>query len=149
MLHLSKLPNKFWAKVVSTTCYLQNRFVHNALAYKTLEDMWTGTKPSLKHIRTFGCDAYVHIPSEIRQQLDSKSKKCKLLGYSENTKGYRRYDPTSNKIIISRDVIFNEETPLPKSNNQNISLDKDFHEISGKSTVSNNQLNVVLPPLPI
>lgn len=155
MLHLSKLPNKFWAEAISTACYLQNRSAHSALGNKTPEEMWAGIKPSLKHIRTFGCDAYVHIPKEIRQKLDSKSKVCKLLGYSETTKGYRLFDPKSNKIITSRDVIFNEKIPLPKSQNLDITLDKDFHHVSGGSTTlifQGNQINNVPPsppPLPL
>ena len=32
-----------------------------------------------------------------------------LLGFSEETKGYRLYDPIANKVIINRDVIFEEE----------------------------------------
>ena len=45
-------------------------------------------KPTVKHFRVFGCDAFVHIPRDERHKLDSKSKKCILLGYGEETKGY-------------------------------------------------------------
>jgi len=34
---------------------------------------------------------------------------CVLLGVSEESKAYRLYDPTAKRIVISRDVIFEEE----------------------------------------
>jgi hypothetical protein len=37
------------------------------------------------------------------------SKKCFFLGYETGTKGYRLWDPTARKVVISRDVVFNEE----------------------------------------
>ena len=45
--------------------------------------------------------------------MDNKSLKCVLLGISEESKAYRLYDPLSQKVLISRDVIFNEEESWP------------------------------------
>jgi hypothetical protein len=53
--------------------------------------------------------SYAHVPDNKRTKLDSKSLKCVLLGISKESKAYRLYDPLSQKIIISRDVIFKEE----------------------------------------
>ena len=36
----------------------------------------TGKKPSIKHLKFFGCDAYVHVPKEKRRKLDNKAEKC-------------------------------------------------------------------------
>jgi hypothetical protein len=41
--------------------------------------------------------------------LTSKSLLCVLLGVSKESKAYRLYDPTSKRIVVSRDVIFEEE----------------------------------------
>ena len=57
----------------------------------------------------FGCDAFAHVSKDERGKLDPKSKKCILLGYGERRKGYRLFDPEKEKVIYSRDVIFNEE----------------------------------------
>lgn len=56
----------------------------------------------------FGCIRHVHILDNKRQKLDGKSLKCVFLGLSEESKAYRMYDPVSNKLIISRDVLFEE-----------------------------------------
>jgi len=46
---------------VDTACYLVNRSPSLALEDKTPQEVWTGKKPSLSHLRVFGCDAYVHV----------------------------------------------------------------------------------------
>ena len=32
-----------------------------------------------------------------------------LLGYAEGTKAYRLYDPRGGKVVVSRDVVFDEK----------------------------------------
>jgi hypothetical protein len=59
--------------------------------------------------------SYAHVLDNKRTKLDSKSLKCVLLGISKESKAYRLYDPLSQKIIISRDVIFKEEDSWPWS----------------------------------
>ena len=40
--------------------------------------------------------------------LDPKAKRCILLGYGTNVKGYFLYCPQERRIIYSRDVVFDE-----------------------------------------
>ncbi|PHT94751.1 hypothetical protein T459_02633 [Capsicum annuum] len=54
----------------------------------TLEEAWSGRKPTVDHFRIFGCITYAHIPDEKRKKLDDKSKKCIFLGVSEASKAY-------------------------------------------------------------
>eukprot|EP00253_Pinus_taeda_P034462 PITA_34462 len=74
------LGQEFWAKEVDIACYLINRSPSIALEDKTPQEVWTGKKPSLSHLRVFGCDAYVHVPKKKRTKLDSKSEKCIFIG---------------------------------------------------------------------
>jgi hypothetical protein len=57
----------------------------------------------------FGCVSYAHVPDNKRTKLDSKSLKCVLLGISEESKACHLYDPLSQKILISRDVILKKK----------------------------------------
>lgn len=41
-----------------------------------------------------------------RGKLDNKSFPCVFLGVSEESKGYRLFDPITKKIVVSRDVVF-------------------------------------------
>jgi hypothetical protein len=138
------MPNKFWVETILTSCYLQNRCAHVVIKNKTLEKVWTGYKPSLNHIKMFGCDSYVHVPSKLRKSLDSKTKVCKLLGCSENVKGYKLYDTQSHKVIVRKDVGFK-----PILNHNIKSLDQDFHTISngGLKVVPYNGNPLPLPPI--
>ncbi|KAF2346915.1 hypothetical protein FHG87_022330 [Trinorchestia longiramus] len=73
-----------------------------------LEAALNGHKPNVQYFRTFGCMAYVHVPKDEREKLNSKSKTCVLLGYGSGTKGYRLYDFNAKRVLLSRDVVFNE-----------------------------------------
>ena len=53
---------------------------------KTTQEVWIGKKPSIKHLKDFGCDAYVHVPKEKRSKLDNKAKKCIFIGYKYGMK---------------------------------------------------------------
>lgn len=108
MLVDSGLDQKFWAEAASTTVYLRNISHTSTLKYVTPYEALHKKKPSVEHLRVFGCVAYSHIPKDERQKLDSKSKKSIMLGYGSETKGYRLYDPEKKKVFYSRDVIFNE-----------------------------------------
>eukprot|EP00253_Pinus_taeda_P012577 PITA_12577 len=70
MLSGVELGQEFWAEAVEIACYLVNRSPSSVLEDKTPQEAWTGKKPSLSHLRVFGCDAYVHVPKEKRTNLD-------------------------------------------------------------------------------
>ena len=67
-------------------------------------------KPDLFHVRIFNSLAYVHIPDEKLQKLDPKSEKCILVGYSLEQKGYKCFNPSTRKVRVSWDVVFDEST---------------------------------------
>ncbi|XP_069148339.1 uncharacterized protein [Solanum lycopersicum] len=81
-----------------------------ALKDKTPVEAWSGIKPSVSYFKKFGCICYAHVPAEKITKLDEKSQKCVFLGYSDVTKGYRLLDDKTNKLVVSRDVIFDEKT---------------------------------------
>jgi hypothetical protein len=58
----------------------------------------------------FGCACYSLLRPYTKHKLEFRSKQCVFLGYSSNQKGYRCLDPASNRIYISRHVIFDEHT---------------------------------------
>lgn len=100
--------DQLWAEAVNTAAYLINRGPSVPLEHNIPEEVWSGKEVKLSHLKVFGCVAYVHISDQGRNKLDPKSKKCTLIGYGEDEFGYRIWDDKNNKVIHSRDVIFNE-----------------------------------------
>lgn len=45
---------------------------------------------------------------EKRKKFDEKGEKCIFIGYSEQSKAYKLYNPITKNVIISKDVIFIE-----------------------------------------
>ena len=57
----------------------------------------------------FGCLSYIHINECDRSKLDPKSNKYFFNGYDDVEFDYRFWDNQNQKIIRSRNVIFNEQ----------------------------------------
>ena len=109
MLSMENLPQSFWAEAVMTAVHIVNRSPSTPLDNQILEELWTGKKPHYDHLCVFGCEAYAHVPKELRKKLDPKSHKCIFIGYGTSGEmGYRLWHPKSNKVIRSSHVIFNE-----------------------------------------
>ncbi|MCO5556241.1 hypothetical protein L7F22_009787 [Adiantum nelumboides] len=110
MLSNAQLQNGFWAEVVATAVHLINKTPSKILEKDSVAEMvWSSKKPSYKHLRVFGCEAYNHVHKKFRNKLEPKSKKCVFLGYGDSGEmGYRLWDPESKKVVRSNDVYFNE-----------------------------------------
>ena len=50
----------------------------------------------------------MHLPKEKWRKLDAKVEKCMLVGYSDEQKGYKCYNPHTKQARVSRDVVFDE-----------------------------------------
>jgi hypothetical protein len=114
MLSGVRLGKTLWAEVVGTTCYLVNRSPSSVLDEKTPQEVWNGKKPSLTHLKVFGCEAYVHVPKENMSKLDKKVEKCIFIGYKDGLKGYKIWNPKTKKVVYSRDVVFREMKDVVK-----------------------------------
>lgn len=97
------LEKRFWGEAIRTATYLQNRLPSRSVK-QTPYELWWGCKPDLGHLRVFGSEAYVHVPSVKRIKMDSKARKLTFVGYSMKHKGYRFLDRETDQITISRDA---------------------------------------------
>ncbi|KAL5858125.1 hypothetical protein ACOSQ3_005583 [Xanthoceras sorbifolium] len=111
MLSNSGLSKDFWAEAASTACHLVNRSPSTAIDIKTPEELWSGKPAEYSDLKVFGCPAYAHVNDG---KLEPRSKRCIFIGYPSGVKGYKLWcpDPNSPKVIISRDVVFDESAML-------------------------------------
>lgn len=108
MLKNKNLPYSFWGEAATTAAYVLNKCPTKRLKTKVPEEVWTGRKPCVKHLRVFGSLCWKHIPDQRRKKLDDKSMPMIFVGYHTAT-AYRLYDPVTGRIEISRDVLINEK----------------------------------------
>jgi hypothetical protein len=81
---------------------------------KTHEEVFSGIKPKVGHLRIFGCLMYIHVPKEKRTKMEPLGKKGVFVGYSENSKDYRIYVPGQRQIEVRKYVTFHEEAAFNK-----------------------------------
>ena len=103
------MPKFFWPEAVRWTTHVLNRSPTALVEGQTPEECWSGIKPCVDYFRVWGCTGDVHVSDIKRTKLDDKSYKCVLLGFSDESKAYRLFDPIAKKIVISRDVVFHED----------------------------------------
>jgi hypothetical protein len=108
LLTEKEMPKTLWAEAAKWINHVINRSLTKAVKEMVPEERWSGMKPRVDYFRVFGSIAHVHIPEQKRTKLDDRSRKCILIGVSDESKAYRLYDPILKKITVSRDVIFEE-----------------------------------------
>jgi hypothetical protein len=70
----------------------------------------TGSTTTISHLRVWGCKAYVHVQRDQRTKTSSHTRECIFIGYPDDHKAWRFYDPKAKEVIISRDAIFDESS---------------------------------------
>jgi hypothetical protein len=108
MLKANNLSNWFWREAVQTTVYVLNRAPTNGVEGATPFEIWYGKKPSVHHLRTFGCIAYVKNTTPHLRKLEDRGGRMIFVGYEKGTKAYRVYDAVTQHVHITRDVVFDE-----------------------------------------
>lgn len=110
MIHHAKLDKCFWAEAEMTAIYIKNRLPSPKITHRTPFEIVYNSKPSVKHMRVFGCQTYILTPKEKRLKWDPKARAGIFLGYEEVSKAYHVYDVEAGQVVISRDVNFDEST---------------------------------------
>ncbi|XP_071699561.1 uncharacterized protein [Rutidosis leptorrhynchoides] len=114
MLNEQSIPQKFWCEVVATSTYIQNRVLIRPSMDKTHYEILIGRKPTVSHLRVFGCKCFILNKKEYLTKFEPKAYEGVFLGYSLESKAYRLLNKYTNVIEESLDVTF-DETPPPKS----------------------------------
>ncbi|KAM1108382.1 hypothetical protein ACFX2B_004976 [Malus domestica] len=107
LLSHSGLPSQYWIEAFQTAVYLINRLPPQASSISPWELLFKAP-PQYHLLKTFGCACYPWLQPYSSSKLDPKSKLCVFLGYSLNHSGYRCLDPVTNRLYISRHVVFDE-----------------------------------------
>ena len=93
---------------MSTAVYLLNRSSCKAIGGRTPYELWDRHTPSIQHLRTFGCIAHTKVNTPHQKKLDDRSRRMVFVAYEPGSKAYRVYDPSTRRVHISRDVVFDK-----------------------------------------
>ncbi|KAI5319090.1 hypothetical protein L3X38_038798 [Prunus dulcis] len=146
MMCCAKLPTFLWGEALKTANYLVNR-VPTKATNKIPYEIWSKRKPSLAHLKTWGCKAEAKLYNPMQKKLDSKTVSCFFIRYPDRTKGYRFYCPKHNtRFVETQRAIFIEEEEGGLDD-----TDFDFDEVlENKETADENQMrNVTILPLDV
>ena len=141
-------PNEYWAEAVNFATYVLNICPTKSVMNKVPEEAWSSIKQHVTHMRVFGCVAYAHILDQIRNKLDSKGEKCIFFGYSEESKAYRLYNPSTKKFVISIDVQFIEEEAWDGSIEKTMNVKSCLSHDEDEENVAENNTSLEPPPPP-
>ena len=129
MISHSNLPISLWGEALKTAAYILNRVPTKATA-KTPYELWTGKKPSLKHLHIWGCPAETRPYRPHEKKLDSRTVSCYFIGYSERSRGYKFYDPTTKSIFETRNARFFEDVEFDRGDkDRDFSFEEEYVDI--------------------
>lgn len=109
MLIKSACPKIFWAEALDTASYLRNFCPSVSIGNKIPFEIWNDRPlalKDLKHLRVFGCQAWAAILNS--GKLEERAEECVMLGYPKGQKGYKLWSLKRKRVIVSRDVHFQE-----------------------------------------
>lgn len=99
--------------------------------------MWLNRKPCYKHLKAFGSIFYVH---HDQGKLKPRALKVVFLGYPQGTMGYKVWLLNTEKCVISRDVMFQEEMVFRNLKSEEEHGIKDHFEVGQSSGTINIEI---------
>jgi hypothetical protein len=106
------VPSEFWGEVVLTAISLINTILSSHSSGLSLFEKLYGYVLDYSSFRVFCCICFILRPHVEHSKLSSRSAICVFLGYGEGKKGYRCFDPITQKLYVSHHVVFLEHIPF-------------------------------------
>ena len=103
-----KILGMFWGEAVRHSVHLLNRLPTRPMGDRTPFEAWNGRKPQLGHLKVFGCKAHVRPAMPHLKKLGDRSVPMVYFSVEEGSKAHRLYDPQYGRIVVSKDVVFEE-----------------------------------------
>ena len=99
MISRTKLPQSLWGEALQIAMYILNRVPSKSVP-KTPFELWTNRKPSLNHLKVWGCPAEVRVYNPHERKLDPRTTSGFFIGYPLASKGFRFYCPGHHTRIV-------------------------------------------------
>jgi histone deacetylase 1/2 len=103
------MPLKFWDEAFSTAVFLINRLPSKVIQNETPFERLFTNKIDYSFLRSFGCACWPNLRPYNTRKLQFRSTQCVFLGYSDLHKGFKCLEPSTGRVYVSRDVVFDEK----------------------------------------
>lgn len=133
MIFHSGVPKFLWVEAFTTATFLINRLSSSSLNFDTPYHRLVGSHPNYSILRVFGSRCYPYTWNTKKNKFDAKTIPCIFVGYSNQHKGYRCFDPTSHRMFVSRQVVFDENNLPCKKDTNSPSLPSYLSDFFGSS----------------
>ena len=109
MIAHKKVDKRFSAEAIDNAVHVRNRVTSRALPSNiTPHHLWMGRKPDMSHLRVFGSKCWYTLRTKPLRKLDLRAREAMFLGYAKESKAYKLWDGDLRRIVVSRDVMFDE-----------------------------------------
>lgn len=133
----ANLPLQIWEEISQEVVYILNCSPNSTIQGELPMQKWISTipgsglnSPNLSFLPVLGCQAVYLTPRSTASKLEAKGIKAVLVGYQEGAKAYRFWNNQTNKIIVCRNGVFNENVfpfqSSPSEKNIDYSILEDF-----------------------
>ena len=142
MISHSNLSESLWGESLKTAAYILDIVPTKAIV-KTPYGLWTCKKPSLKHLRIWGCPAKARPYKPHEKKLDSRTVSCYFIRYSERSRGYKFYNFTTRSIFETGNAWFFEDVEFDGGDK-----DRDFVFEEEYADIPTHVFDIVQVPIP-
>lgn len=143
MMSTTNLPEFLWGEALKTANYILNRVPSKAVS-KTPYEIWHKKKPSLNHMKVWGCRAEARSYNPSEKKLDSRTTSGYFIGYPAGSKGSRFYCPkNSPRFIETYKATFLEDEQHQRESN-NFVLEE-IEELSSDQPMQEAEKECIVP----
>nr|GEW81710.1 hypothetical protein [Tanacetum cinerariifolium] len=125
MLADAKLPVTFWAEVVNTACYVQNRVLVNKSQNKTPYELFNGRTLAIGFLKPFGCHVMILNTLDNLGKFEAKGDEGYFIRYSMSSKAFRVFNKRTKRVKENVHVEFLENKAIEKGAGPNWLFDID------------------------
>jgi hypothetical protein len=104
----ASMPPQYWVESLHITTYLLNHFPTKTITASCPYTALHNSQPTYKNLRIFGCACYPNLSTTTPHKIAPHSTWCVFIGYSLDHKGYCCLDLSTNCIVISQHIVFDD-----------------------------------------
>ena len=128
LLISARLPERLWGEAVNTAAFLRNLVPKTSLSNESPEFRFYQRSTPKNYIKRIGCICFVKKPGQ-KGKMEAVSTKAVMLGYEQEKRAWRAFIPSENKIIVSREILFNEAEMYYKNTKASVSSDATYYRL--------------------